>query len=45
VDCFTDGLMDVALLPEVAEAVIDGYLIGLREGGWTGSDDAVPAAS
>jgi hypothetical protein len=44
VDCFTDGLMDVALLPEVAEAVIDGYLAGLREGGWTGSDDAVRAA-
>ena len=36
VDCFTDGLMDVALLPEVAEAVVDGYLAG-----WTGSDDAV----
>jgi hypothetical protein len=31
----------VALLPEVAETVIDGYLVGLREGGWTGSDDAV----
>ena len=44
VDCFTDGLMDVALLPEVAETVIDGYLAGLREGGWTGSDDAVRTA-
>jgi hypothetical protein len=44
VDCFADGLMDVALLPEVAEAVIDGYLTGLREGGWTGSDDAVRSA-
>jgi hypothetical protein len=44
VDCFADGLMDVALLPEVAETVIDGYLGGLREGGWTGSDDAVRAA-
>ena len=44
VDCFTDGLMDVALLPEVAETVVDGYLTGLREGGWTGSDDAVRTA-
>ncbi len=44
VDCFTDGLMDVALLPEVAEAAVDGYLAGLRDGGWAGSDDAVRAA-
>ena len=37
VDSFTDGLMDVALLPELAEAATDGYLAGLRDGGWTGS--------
>jgi hypothetical protein len=28
----------------VAETVVDGYLAGLREGGWTGSDDAVRTA-
>ena len=44
VDSFTDGLMDVALLPELAEAAIDGYLAGLRDGGWTGSHDAVRTA-
>jgi hypothetical protein len=44
IDCFTDGLMDVALLPEVAEAAVDGYLTGLHDGGWTGSDDAVRTA-
>lgn len=44
VDSFTDGLMDVALLPELAEAAIDGYLAGLRDGGWTGSRDAVRTA-
>jgi hypothetical protein len=44
VDCFTDGLMDIALLPELAEAAVDGYLAGLREGGWSGSDDAVRTA-
>lgn len=40
-DSFTDGLMDTALLPEVAETVTDGYLDGLRDGGWSGSADAV----
>jgi len=44
VDSFTDGLMDVALLPELAEAALDGYLAGLRDGGWAGSDDAVRTA-
>jgi len=33
--------MDVALLPAVADAAIEGYLRGLRDGGWTGSADAV----
>jgi hypothetical protein len=41
VDSFTDGLMDMALLPELAEAAVDDYLAGLRDGGWAGSDDAV----
>ncbi len=44
IDAFTDGLMDVALLPELAEAAVDGYLAGLRDGGWAGSSDAVRAA-
>ena len=41
IDSCTDGLMDVALLPEIAESATDGYLRGLRDGGWTGSADAV----
>jgi hypothetical protein len=39
VDSVTDGLMDAALLPEVDTAVTDGYLQGLRDGGWPGSPD------
>ncbi len=42
-DSFTDGLMDAALLPEFAEAAIDGYIAGLRDGGWPGSADKVRA--
>jgi len=41
IDSCADGLMDVALLPEIAESATDGYLRGLRDGGWTGSADAV----
>ena len=44
VDCFADGLMDMTVLPELAEAAVDGYLAGLRDGGWAGSDDAVRTA-
>jgi hypothetical protein len=44
VDSFADGLMDVSLLPELAESVTDRYLEGLRDGGWSGSDDAVRSA-
>ena len=44
IDCFTDGLMDIARLPELAETAVDGYLAGLRAGGWAGSDDAVRTA-
>jgi hypothetical protein len=40
-DSCADGLMDVALLPEIGQAATDGYLRGLRDGGWTGSADAV----
>jgi hypothetical protein len=35
--------MDVTLLPEIAASATDGYLSGLRDGGWTGSPDAVRA--
>jgi hypothetical protein len=44
VDSFADGLMDVSLLPELAESATGRYLEGLRDGGWSGSDDAVRAA-
>jgi hypothetical protein len=36
--------MDVSLLPELAERVTHRYLEGLRDGGWSGSDDAVRSA-
>jgi hypothetical protein len=32
-DCVADGLMPTELLPEISEAVIAGYLRGLRDGG------------
>ena len=41
IDSCADGLMEMALLPEIAESATDGYLRGLRDGGWTGSSDAV----
>lgn len=41
IDSCADGLMDAALLPEIEASAIDGYLRGLRDGGWTGSADAV----
>ena len=44
VDSVTDGLMDMALLPAVAEAVADGYIRGLEDGGWNGPADGVRAA-
>ena len=44
VDSCADGLMDASLLPEIAESVTDRYLVGLRDGGWSGSDDAVRSA-
>jgi thiamine kinase-like enzyme len=44
IDSFTDGLMDAALLPEVAESTTDSYLQGLRDGGWSGPADRVRTA-
>jgi len=44
VDSVTDGLMDAALLPAIDTAVTDGYLAGLRDGGWHGSPAAVRRA-
>jgi len=44
IDSCTDGLMDAALLPEIAESATDGYVRGLRDGGWPGSSDAVRTA-
>jgi hypothetical protein len=44
IDSCADGLMDAALLPEIADGVTDGYLRGLRDGGWAGRDRAVRAA-
>ena len=41
IDSCTDGLMDAALLPEIAQSATDGYISGLRDGGWTGDEDAV----
>jgi hypothetical protein len=43
-DSVTDGLMDAALLPEIADAATEAYLAGLRDGGWSGPPDRVRAA-
>src|SRR5204862_370442 len=45
VDSVADGLMDAAVLPEIVAGVTEGYLAGLRDGGRTGSPDAVPRGS
>jgi hypothetical protein len=44
VDSVADGFIDTALLPEIEAATTDGYLRGLRDGGWRGSDDDVRRA-
>ena len=44
VDSCTDGLMDVALLPQITHACIESYIDGLRDGGWTGQADRVRTA-
>ncbi|GAB3836983.1 hypothetical protein ACFPIJ_17350 [Dactylosporangium cerinum] len=41
VDSVADGLMDAALLPDIAAAVTAEYIGGLRDGGWTGPPDQV----
>ncbi len=37
-DAVFDHFVDAALLPELEVAVFDGYLAGLRRGGWTGDE-------
>jgi hypothetical protein len=44
VDSVTDGYLPVSALPEIDAAVTDGYLAGLREGGYTGSLDEIRSA-
>ena len=44
IDSVTDGLLDVALLPEIADAVTEGYIKGLGDGGWRASADDVRRA-
>jgi hypothetical protein len=44
VDSVTDGLMDIGLLPAVADAVTTGYIEGLSDGGRHGSADEARAA-
>jgi hypothetical protein len=44
VDSVADGLMEVALLPAIVDGVTEEYIAGLRDGGWTGSPDAVRRA-
>jgi hypothetical protein len=44
VDSCADGLMDAALLPGITASAADRYLAGLRDGGWSGSGDAVRSA-
>jgi len=44
VDSFTDGLMSVALLPELVAMATQEYIKGLRDGGWSGSSEAVQLA-
>lgn len=44
IDSVTDGLIDIAKLPDIVDAICDGYVAGLSDGGWTGSADDVRAA-
>jgi hypothetical protein len=44
VDSVADGLIDAALLPDITAAVTDGYVEGLRDGGWRGDPDDVRRA-
>jgi hypothetical protein len=44
VDSCADGLMDLALLPQIAHECVESYLNGLRDGGWHGREDQVRSA-
>jgi hypothetical protein len=44
VDSVADGLMDAALLPDIAAAVTEEYTAGLHDGGWNGAPDTVRQA-
>lgn len=41
IDCVSDGHMPIDQLPEIDLAVTDGYLAGLRDGGWTENHDQI----
>jgi hypothetical protein len=43
IDSVTDGLIDMAQLPHIVDAICDGYVAGLSDGGWDGSADEVRA--
>jgi phosphotransferase family enzyme len=44
IDSMTDGLMDIAQLPHLVDAVTSGYLEGLADGGWGGGADEARTA-
>jgi hypothetical protein len=44
VDSVADGILDSALLPEIADGCTQEYLAGLREGGWRGRPEEVRRA-
>jgi len=44
VDAVTGGLIPMAALPDIRDAVTDGYLAGLAEGGWHGDPAVVVEA-
>jgi hypothetical protein len=44
VDSCADGLMDMALLPQIAQSCVESYISGLRDGGWSGQEDRVRSA-
>ncbi|MDR7275012.1 hypothetical protein [Catenuloplanes atrovinosus] len=44
IDSVTDNLIDAALLPDIEDAATEGYLEGLRDGGWQGDPDGVRRA-
>jgi hypothetical protein len=44
VDSCADGLMDVALLPQISNSCIESYISGLRDGGWSAREEQVRSA-